>query len=402
MDSGLVKVLRSCRRVYEQEHQHLSGADLEKGWKQYWNSIGAEVTGNFDSSKLANTANPLKRRASEVGRTSATKTLIRHGTGGQSPADAEIKALIRKGQQLHLPLMVEGEEYEAIPDTGCRVNIVHISVLVKAWKKGGRVTRSPQPLQSLSLRIANGDSVEVRGPYYLRCAFLDHPSDQVRQRFYAAKQLSSRISFLMGMEFLDRFQLLTSNSHRLVQQKPHREPVPRLLSAGAKCPQISLMLDGVQVVAQADTGSELDLIEKFFAQTNGFRTQDLNEDDPHETELFDGRRIPLVGKILVKVGLQQRSLFSHETAPNESTTQHVKEGKATVRQTLEIESPELPQERLFYISDGLRAVVVAGQELLHSMDAFKRCFLSGKSEDCATPIFKVRNKSIGPQPSPSK
>ena len=206
----------------------------------------------------------------------------------------------------------------------------------------------------------------------------------------------------MGMEFLDRFQLLTENSHRLVQQKPHREPVPRLLSAGAKCPQISLMLDGVQVVAQADTGSELDLIEKFFAQTNGFRTQDLNEDDPHETELFDGRRIPLVGKILVKVGLQQRSLFSHETAPNESTTQHVKEGKATVRQTLEIESPELPQERLFYISDGLRAVVVAGQELLHSMDAFKRCFLSGKSEDCATPIFKVRNKSIGPQPSPSK
>ena len=157
MDSGLVKVLRSCRRVYEQEHQHLSGADLEKGWKQYWNSIGAEVTGNFDSSKLANTANPLKRRASDVGRTSATKTLIRHGTGGQSPADAEIKALIRKGQQLHLPLMVEGEEYEAIPDTGCRVNIVHISVLVKAWKKGGRVTRSPQPLQSLSLRIANGD-----------------------------------------------------------------------------------------------------------------------------------------------------------------------------------------------------------------------------------------------------
>ena len=65
MDSGLVKVLQSCRKVYEQEHQHLSRADLEKGWKQYFNSIGAQVTGNFDSPKLANVV-PKKRSASDV------------------------------------------------------------------------------------------------------------------------------------------------------------------------------------------------------------------------------------------------------------------------------------------------------------------------------------------------
>ncbi len=65
MDSGLVKVLQSCRKVYEQEHQHLSRTELDKGWKQYWNSIGAQVTGNFDSPKLAN-AVPKKRSASDV------------------------------------------------------------------------------------------------------------------------------------------------------------------------------------------------------------------------------------------------------------------------------------------------------------------------------------------------
>ena len=66
MDSGLVvKVLQSCRKVYEQEHQHLSRSELDKGWKLYWNSIGAQVTGHVDTPKLAN-AVPQKRSASDV------------------------------------------------------------------------------------------------------------------------------------------------------------------------------------------------------------------------------------------------------------------------------------------------------------------------------------------------
>ncbi|EXJ77244.1 hypothetical protein A1O3_10402 [Capronia epimyces CBS 606.96] len=40
MDSGaLLEVLRSCRAVYHQDHQHLSAAEREKGWCQYWDSI---------------------------------------------------------------------------------------------------------------------------------------------------------------------------------------------------------------------------------------------------------------------------------------------------------------------------------------------------------------------------
>ena len=64
MDSGLdlVKVLQSCRKVYEQERQHLSRAELEEGWKQY---IGAQVTASLDSPKPAN-AVPKKRSASDV------------------------------------------------------------------------------------------------------------------------------------------------------------------------------------------------------------------------------------------------------------------------------------------------------------------------------------------------
>ena len=65
MDSGLVKVLRSCREVYEQEHQHLSRAELDRGWKQYFHSIGAQITGSVASPQLANVV-PKKRSASDV------------------------------------------------------------------------------------------------------------------------------------------------------------------------------------------------------------------------------------------------------------------------------------------------------------------------------------------------
>ena len=205
----------------------------------------------------------------------------------------------------------------------------------------------------------------------------------------------------MGMEFLDHFQLLTLNSHRLVPGTSHLEPTPRLLSAGTKCPQISLMLDGIQVVARADTGSELDLIEDHFAKRCGFRTHRLEEDDPQELELLDGRRVPLVGKILLKVGIHEKDLVSFDTT-NQSATQHDEEEWNNAQRTTSSGSIDLPQERLFHISTGLSSAVVAGQELLHSMDAFRRCLLSGESEDCATPIFKVRNEYTGAQSSPGK
>ena len=66
------------------------------------------------------------------------------------------------------------------------------------------------------------------------------------------------------------------------------------------------------------------------------------------------------------------------------------------------ESLDVPQERTFYISSGLSFIIVAGQELLHAMDAFRRFAVSGKSEDCATPIFKVRNQRTGPQRPPGR
>jgi hypothetical protein len=82
MDSGLnlVEVLRSCRKVYEQENQHLSRAERDKGWKQYWNLVTSQVTGP-DSPKMAYVV-PKKRSASDVKSVGMEPASKRPGTVG--------------------------------------------------------------------------------------------------------------------------------------------------------------------------------------------------------------------------------------------------------------------------------------------------------------------------------
>ena len=315
-----------------------------------------------------------------------------------SPAGIDVKALIRKGQQLQLPLIVEGVEYETIPDTGCSVNIVHPNVLFEVEKRGAFIDRSQQP-KSISLQIANGESVEVMGPFYLNCAFLDRRSDVVQQKFYAATQLSSRISFLLCMEFLERFQIFTLNSHRLIERTRCDQYNPKLYNVGLTCPEVFLTLNGIHVSVRADTGSELDLIDVEYASSKGFTTQRLQGNDPREIELVDGSRVPLVAKTLMKVGVRRSDLMSQQAVSEKDQRHQAVTGRHSAPRTDVREVTIIPQQRTFYVSKGLKLVVVAGQELLDSMDAFRRCVVSGLPVNCAAAMYPVPYR---PPPPPRK
>ena len=65
---------------------------------------------------------------------------------GSHPTVAHgIKAVIREGEKLRLPLLVEGQLFETIPDSGCGVNIVHSTLLAKV--QGARARVVPQNRQ---------------------------------------------------------------------------------------------------------------------------------------------------------------------------------------------------------------------------------------------------------------
>ncbi|EXJ83119.1 hypothetical protein A1O1_06738 [Capronia coronata CBS 617.96] len=67
MDSGaLIEVLRSCRAVYHQDHQHLSAAEREKGWCQYWDSISNALKDSPSSTTQHGVSVAQKRSASRA------------------------------------------------------------------------------------------------------------------------------------------------------------------------------------------------------------------------------------------------------------------------------------------------------------------------------------------------
>lgn len=65
MDSGLIEVIRSCRKVFEQSNQHLSPSELDESWKRYWNSVTTKATGPSESTG-AGIIIPSKRSTSNV------------------------------------------------------------------------------------------------------------------------------------------------------------------------------------------------------------------------------------------------------------------------------------------------------------------------------------------------
>ena len=150
-----------------------------------------------------------------------------------------------------------------------------------------------------------------------------------------------------------------------------------------------MTLNGIYLPdVHADTGSEVDLIEESLAKGPHFWSIRLDHSDPHEIELFDGRRVPLVRKVSVQVRILPSALNSNQTSP--TTVQgFLSEANGEGTRPRVTETSDVPQQRMFYVSRGLEERVVIGQELLDSMDAFNRCILSGKPSDCATPTFKV-------------
>lgn len=65
MDVELIEVIRSCKKVFEHQNQHLSPTELDEGWKQYLNFHTTQATGPFEATRAGNVV-PSKRIASNM------------------------------------------------------------------------------------------------------------------------------------------------------------------------------------------------------------------------------------------------------------------------------------------------------------------------------------------------
>lgn len=85
MDSGdpLIEVIRSCRKVWEQQHQYLTPTELDDGWKVYWDSITSHVNGSSGPGPRGSVI-PQKRSATDATIVGSMSTSKRPGLVGTS------------------------------------------------------------------------------------------------------------------------------------------------------------------------------------------------------------------------------------------------------------------------------------------------------------------------------
>ncbi|KAL9002109.1 MAG: hypothetical protein Q9188_004949 [Gyalolechia gomerana] len=238
---------------------------------------------------------------------------------------------IQPRTRMDLPLIIRDSTIISRPDSGSEENIM---VLVLAQSLHLQLDSTPE--RQREFRMANGNLIKAIGRTMADCYFAKDPLVGLRCCFYVFEQLISPL--IMGMPFLEETQTLASNRHRL---EPRMVPgaLPfQLHSLDYPRRRLYCLADLQPKLANADTGSELDMMSLNYVQKRGFAIQEVDVRDSM-VQFADGSLAQLVGKVQVCISI----------------------GKGS----------NAPYSREFYVLEGLTCDILLGEDFLNSTAAFQ-------------------------------
>jgi hypothetical protein len=315
---------------------------------------------------------------------------------------------LREGRLFDLPLLLGDQEILTVPDTGAQINAISVQTLKRLR---GQFQSQWGSLDDV-VNFANSSSTDAICQVTIHCRFAQ--ASLVAQYyqscvFHVFSKLASGVMAIIGREFLDAAQILTTRSYLLRESVNHLQYIPRcmsirpLKSSGLRLP---VYLDSKLITAFPDTGSEIDLISRACALLHRFDIQQLQVTDKSVVQFADGQIDTLSGKVRVKFDtftepvLSTRSTLSTKRdEPAPLLTSSRKKRKTSGITYLDVASSAPPDHhRTFYILDSLPYDVILSQSLLHSIDAFNlhaSCFTTvtpeeNKKEICT--VFWYRGK----------
>lgn len=234
-------------------------------------------------------------------------------------------------QRMDLPMIIRNSTIIARPDSGSEENIIMIDL---AQSLNLEVDRAPDCQKDF--RIANGKMVKALGRTMINCCFVKEPMMELCCVFYVFQYCISPL--IMGMAFLDETRTLTKNRHRLYPRNISSTLPIQLCSIDYPRRQLYCLVNSEPKLANADTGSEMDLMSLAYVQNRGFFVKEI--DMLHsEVQLADGSVSRLQGKVEVEIRIG-----------DERSAQYWRE---------------------FYVFDGLICDVLLGEDFLNSTSVFE-------------------------------
>ena len=239
-------------------------------------------------------------------------------------SDLEEMAHSRSVRRVDLPMLIQGTTIRSRPDSGSEDNIIAVDV-VSAFD----LKMDTAPEHCKEFRVANRRSVWALGRIVIDCTFAKDRTLELCCTFYVFQNLTSKL--IMGMPFLDETQTLVKYQYRFQPRiVPTFRPI-QLSSLSSPRRRLYCLVDPHPKLANADTGSEIDLMSLEYVIKRGFSMTAVGLSSS-TVQFADGSTSELVGKMSVLIVLGTPEGFRNFTT--------------------------------FYVLDGLTSDVLLGEDFL--------------------------------------
>lgn len=260
-----------CQKIDTKWRRRVAEVDRINRWQREGNKFRASIDKSMEiirglDAEIYELGCERNRRLQGIGSHSWLDTEISAPDPDQLKARIIPKASTRKGLPITFEMGGSQATVMSSPDSGSEENAISQELALKLGLK-------IEKYEERAFRMANGKVVRCCGRTISACGFgteshLGYLS--LLCRFYVFKTLASPLIMCMG--FLEKTQTLTKHRNRLVNLTLSPPPLLRVRAIGKPKKRLLCSLDGVEVQAIADSGSEVDLVSETYARKRGFTT----------------------------------------------------------------------------------------------------------------------------------
>ncbi|KFY99854.1 hypothetical protein V500_01251 [Pseudogymnoascus sp. VKM F-4518 (FW-2643)] len=290
------------------------------------------------------------------------------GSSRRNPYASTLNTKPRENRRKILRIQINNEDHFACPDSGSEKNIISKAYAIE---HGLRIRRRAKDKKRFE--VGNGDAVWSIGRVSETVGLPGSPLWQKKRQFYVLENCP--VPLVMGMEFLREAEILTKYRYLLENCPAEMCNISSLLWIGSPRNRLRCTLDGRQLEAVADTGSDLNLMSLACAEREGFRI-DRRMEARTQIVVGSGKVIETLGQVYVSnLTLDWRE---PEAEPPEQSPR---------RPALNLPLEPDPRGSAypphgegdddlytpFHIIENLPCDIVFGHNFLHDTDAFNKC-----------------------------
>ncbi|KAH8816615.1 hypothetical protein F5884DRAFT_873315 [Xylogone sp. PMI_703] len=266
-----------------------------------------------------------------------------------------------------LRIHINGKEHLCCPDSGSSKNIIS-----KAFASGKRLKIHQQSKDIKRFQMGSGKNVWSVGRVYLHIKIPGLPFKWKKRSFYVLE--GCPVPIVIGMPLLGKAEIHTKNRHLLETCPADWSNISQFLWIGSPRNRLNCSLGGHDLVAIADTGSDLNLMSLECAKKKRFDI-DTRPEVRRRVRVGDGTEVETIGRVYIynmefdwrkpETSFLEAALSTTSTPFSPSTLD-----ESNTLSQVRTDSEEII---VFDVIKGLPSDIVFGRDLLEATDAFNRC-----------------------------